>query len=325
MAITTTLADIAAAAGVSTATVSRVMNRKPGVRSSTREAVLRALEQAEYEVPTQLTRNLVAVLVPELSNPSFPQYAQELTQLLFAAGYAAIVCPAGQGGSSEAQYLDTLLDSDVCGIISVSGASADALASKVPYERLLDSRIPSVFINGSPEGIAAPFFCADDAVGVQLAVEHLRNLGHEHIGLAVGQPRFLPTRRKTAAFLALGFDEQRDVVSTEYTADGGARAGRRLLANGHTAIVAGSDVMAMGAIQDAQAQGLNVPGDFSVVGYDDSPITRLTQLTTVRQPVNPISEAAVATLLNIIRGEEVAAGELLFAPDLTIRATTGRP
>lgn len=324
MATTMTLADIAAVAGVSTATVSRVMNRKPGVRNSTRDAVLRALEAVGYDAPKQLSRNLVALLVPELSNPSFAQYAQALTQVLYAAEYSTIVCPAGQGGSSETQYLETLLESEICGIVSVSGASADSLASKAPYERLLDAEIPAVFINGSNEGIDAPFFCADDAVGVKLAVEHLRGLGHTEIGLAVGQPRYLPTTRKTRAFVELGFDEEADVVSTEYTADGGARAGRRLLASGHTAIIAGSDVMALGAIRDAEAHGRSAPEDFSVIGYDDSPITRLTHLTTVHQPVIPISEAAVSALLAMIRGEDVPKVEQLFAPDLTIRDTTGR-
>ena len=322
--ITTTLADIAAAAGVSTATVSRVMNQKPGVKDTTREAVLRALEAAGYEAPTKLATRVVAILVPELSNPVFPQYAQELSLVLYDAGYSAIVCPVSQGGYSEMQYLDTLRSSEISGIISVSGASADSLASKAPYQALTDDQIPAVYINGSSDDIAAPFFCADDHAGIELAVEHLRGLGHERIGLAVGQPRYRPTTRKAEAFLALGFDEA-DIEYTEYTADGGGRAGRRLLASDHTAIICGSDVMALGLIQEASRQGLSVPADYSVIGYDDSPVTHLTNLTTVRQPVNTISEAAVGALLAMLRGEDVADNEQLFAPDLTIRDTTGAP
>ncbi len=321
--ITQTLADIAAAAGVSTATVSRVMNQKPGVKDSTRETVMRALEAAGYEPPANLSKNLIAILVPELSNPSFPQFAQELTLVLFAAGYSAIICPVSQGGSSEIQYLDTLLESDISGIVSVSGASADSLASKAPYQRLLDANVATVYINGSNEHIDAPFFCTDDAAGIRLAVEHLRALGHTRIGLAVGQPRYLPTQRKTKAFLDMGFSEADDVASTEYTADGGARGGRRLLASGHTAIICGSDVMALGLVREAERSGLSAPKDFSVIGYDDSPIMRITNLTTVRQPVKSISEAATSALLALIQGETVPNVELLFDPDLTIRATTG--
>lgn len=323
--MTKTLADIALAAGVSTATVSRVMNQKPGVKESTRETVLRALEAAGYEPPANLSRKLIAILVPELSNPSFPQYAQELTLVLFAAGYSAIVCPVSQGGSSEIQYLDTLLESDISGIISVSGVSADSLASKAPYQRLKDADVATVYINGSNEMIDAPFFCTDDASGIRLAVDHLRTLGHERIGLAVGQPRYLPTQRKTQAFLELGFSESDDVASTEYTADGGGRAGQRLLASGHTAIVCGSDVMALGLMREAERHGMAAPKDFSVVGYDDSPIMRITNLTTVRQPVKTISEAAASALLAMIRGEDVPHVEQLFDPDLTIRNTTGAP
>lgn len=325
MVLSTTLADIAAAAGVSTATVSRVMNQKPGVKESTRATVMRALEAAGYEAPPQLSNNLIAVLVPELSNPSFPQYAQELTLVLYAAGYSTIVCPVSQGGSSETAYLETLLESDVCGIISVSGASADELASKAPYHRLAEADVATVYINGDNGEIDAPFFCADDAVGVELAVEHLRGLGHERIGLAVGQPRYLPTKRKLRAFTDLGFDPDDDMASTEYTADGGARAGRRLLASGHTAVVCGSDVMALGLIRAMETEQLHAPRDFSVIGYDDAPIMRLTSLTTVRQPVKNISEAAVSALLAQLRGEHVPAVEQLFAPDLSIRNSTGAP
>lgn len=321
-----TLASIAAAAGVSTATVSRVLNQKPGVKETTRATVLRALQAAGYDSGSpHLSRNLIAILVPELSNPSFPQFAQELTQVLYAAGHSALICPVSQGGYSEVQYLDVLLQSDIGGLISVSGVSADALASKAPYAKLHDADVPAVYINGSNDSIDAPFFCTSDAAGIQLAVDHLRGLGHTRIGLAVGQLRYLPTTRKIDAFLQLGFSEDESVVTTEYTADGGARAGRRLLQSGHTAVICGSDVMALGLIRDAERQGLRCPDDLSVIGYDDSPIMRLTGLTTVRQPVNTICEAAVSTLLRLLEGADVPSVEQLFDPDLTIRQTTGAP
>lgn len=321
-----TLATIAAAAGVSTATVSRVLNDKPGVRPSTREAVLRAAGDVDKEsTASRWSSNLIAVLVPELSNPSFPQFAQELTQILYGAGYNAIICPASQGGSSEVAYLDVLLESDIGGIISVSGATADALASKAPYQRLNDAELPTVYINGAPDAVEAPFFCSSDADGVLVAVQHLRSLGHTRIGLATGQRRYHPTVAKIRAFTDLGFDEDDDVVTTEYTGEGGARAGRRLLTSGHTAIICGSDVMALGVLRDAARQGKRAPTDFSVIGYDDSPIMRLTDLTTVRQPVDAICEAAVQALLQLIEGEDVPNVEHAFSPDLTIRNTTGAP
>lgn len=319
-----TLADIAANAGVSIATVSRVINQKPGVKESTRTAVLRAAAEVGYEPRASASSwAAVAILVPELSNPSFPQYAQELTQVLYAAGYSAIVCPVGQGGFSEVHYLEMLLEQEISGLISVSGASADSLASKAPYEHLKQQEIPCVYINGSNETIDAPFFCASDAAGIELAVDHLRGLGHERIGLAVGQPRYMPTQRKVHAFRALGFSDDESVVTTEYTSGGGARAGRRLLASGHTAVICGSDIMALGLIRDAEQEGLVVPGDVSVVGYDDSPVMRLTTLTTVRQPVKLICEAAVSALLQLMEGQPMASEEHLFAPDLTIRQSTG--
>lgn len=317
-----TLSSIASAAGVSTATVSRVLNGKPGVKEATREAVLR-VANADGGKQSGLGGELIAILVPELSNPSFPWFAQELAQLLYGAGYHAIVCPANQGGASEVAYLDMLIESQVRGVISVSGASADALASKAPYRNLAEAAIPTVYINGSAEEIEGPFFVTSDAVGVEVAVRHLHELGHERIGLATGQLRYYPTTAKIAAFTSLGFSETDDVVTSAYSGDGGALAGHRLLESGHTAIVCGSDVMAFGVLREAARLGMHSPEDFSVIGYDDSPIIRFTELTTIRQPVIPMCEAAVSALLRLISGDDVPHGPQLFSPDLIIRSTTG--
>lgn len=316
-----TLATIAATAGVSTATVSRVLNNKPGVKESTRDAVMRAAKEAGVGAPSS---SIVAILVPELSNPSFAQFAQELTQILYAAGYSAFVCTSVLGSASEVAYLDVLLESDISGIISVSGTSADALSSKVPYERLMAEGLPSVHINGDASSIDAPFFRTSNEEAIEIAVRHLRELGHERIGLATGQRRYSPTVAKIKSFLALGFTEE-DIATTDYTGDGGARAGRRLLESGHTGIICASDVMALGLIREAARDGLRPPRDYSVIGYDDAPIMHLTELTTIRQPISAISEAAVATLLRMLRGEEVDYTEQVFSPDLSVRGTTGAP
>jgi DNA-binding LacI/PurR family transcriptional regulator len=179
--------------------------------------------------------------------------------------------------------------------------------------------------------VDAPSVSTDDTVAVDLAMRHLRSLGHVRIGLAIGPDRYIPARRKVAAFTAAldrqdpGGDHGEHVVSTLFTVEGGQAAGGELIDSGHTAIVCGSDLMALGVIRAARARGLRVPEDVSVVGFDDSPLIAFTDppLTTVRQPVGPMGSAAVTALLSEVSGTKVSRTELLFHPDLIVRGSTG--
>ncbi len=123
----------------------------------------------------------------------------------------------------------------------------------------------------------------------------------------------------------MGFGPE-SIERTTYTAEGGQVAAGRLIESGHTAIVCGSDLMALGVIREARVRGMRVPEDLSVVGFDDSPLMAFTDpsLTTVRQPVRPIAEAAVSALLRAMGdGSELDPTEVLFHPDLIIRRSTG--
>ncbi len=178
------LADLAVAAGVSTATVSRVLNGKPGVAEATRTSVLATLERlgfaAEPDQPS--AEGLIAVMVPELANPSFALFANELALVLTAAGRHMILCTAGPGGTSEEQYLDALLGVEIAGIVSVSGTPADTEASSEHYQRLIDAGVPAVFINGYTPGVDGAFFSCSDAEAVSMSVAHLRSYGHSGSG-----------------------------------------------------------------------------------------------------------------------------------------------
>lgn len=321
------MSDVAAHAGVSTATVSRVLAGKPGVKDSTRQLVLQVLDQLGYERTTtpSLRSGPVAILIPELSNPGFATFVEELDILLSAADLPSIVLPAGSTGTSEIQHLDRLQDMPVSAVISVSGTPADIHADNTRYRRLFDAGIPTVFLNGYAPELRGPFFSCSDADSIDQAVTHLRSLGHQRIGLATGPNRYMPSLRKVAEFTKLGFDRNTDVATTMFTAEGGQSAASRLLDAGNTAIICGSDVMALGAIREVRARGLSVPGDISIIGFDDSPLMAFTDppLTTVRQPVRAMCDAAVTALTALLDGEDPGAHELLFPPDLIIRQTTG--
>lgn len=198
------LADIAEQAGVSEATVSRVLNDRPGVSASTRQAVLTALDVLGYERPMRLRgrSGLVGLIVPELENPIFPAFAQVMETLLAQHGYTPVLCTQTPGGVTEDEYVELLLDRGVAGIIFVSGIHADVAADHAPYLSLIDRGLPIVFVNGYADGIDAPFISDDDAAAMELAVTHLTAMGHRRIGLAVGPVRFVPVVRKRAAFIA---------------------------------------------------------------------------------------------------------------------------
>ncbi|WP_109471769.1 LacI family DNA-binding transcriptional regulator [Ornithinimicrobium cavernae] len=326
------LADLAQYAGVSEATVSRVLNDRPGVAAATRQAVLTALDVLGYERPSKLRRSsagLVGLIVPELTNPIFPAFAQAVETHLAAANYTPVLCTQVPGGVHEDEYVQMLLERGVASIIFISGYHADTKAGVERYTTLRERGLPITMINGWRADIEATFISNDDVAGVHLAVRHLRDMGHTRIGLATGPSRYVPVQRKLRGYqeamddLLPGSDQF--VQTTLFTVEGGAAAGRRLLDQGVTAVVCGSDIMALGVVRAARQAGLRVPEDVSVVGSDDSQLIGFTDppLTTVRQDVTAMSEAAVTAILEEIQGEEVAHREYLFAPELILRGSTG--
>lgn len=329
-----TLAEIAAHAKVSEATVSRVLNDKPGVADITRQQVLTSVDLLGYERPSLLRRSgagLVGLITPELTNPIFPAFAQVIENYLSRAGYTAVLCTQTPGGVHEDAYVQMLLDRGVSGIIYVSGQHADSTAGIDRYQALQRQGLPIVLINGFAAGIDAPFVSSDDAAAMEIGLAHLMSLGHTRIGLAVGQERYVPAIRKIEAFRrTMGHrlappDLDSLVVSSFFTVEGGQVAARRLLALDVTAILCASDLMALGAIREVRRRGLTVPGDVSVIGHDDSALIEFTDppLTTIRQGVQAMGEAAVQALVDEIAGAPAVRGEYVFRPELVVRGSTG--
>jgi len=329
------LAEIAQQAGVSEATVSRVLNDRPGVSVETRQAVLTALDVLGYERPARLRKRsagLVGLVVPELDNPIFPAFAQTIESILAQQGYTPVLCTQTPGGVREDEYVEMLLDRQVSGIVFVLGLHADTSADPERYRRLVARRLPIVMINGYVEGIEAPFISPDERAAGEMAVSHLAALGHKRIGLISGQRRYTPVQRRVAGFHAaltrlLGVadaDVDSYIALSFYGVEGGAAAAGRLLDRGVTGITCGSDMMALGAIRAVRARGLSVPGDVSVVGYDDSPLMAFTDppLTTLRQQVGAMSVAAVRALIDEINGQPAPHSEYLFRPELVVRGST---
>jgi DNA-binding LacI/PurR family transcriptional regulator len=325
------LADIARQAAVSEATVSRVLNGKPGVSEATRAAVLTALDVIGYDRPTHLRprrARMVGLVVPELQNPIFPAFAEVVAGALAQRGFNAVLCTR-TGSMSEAEYVEMLLDRQVSGMIFAGGQYAEADAPHEHYTRLLKLRLPVVLVNAAAEHLDFPRVSTDDAVAMEQAYAHLAYLGHERIGLILGPADHVPSGRKLAAFErateAAGRPHRAEHVErTRFSLEGGHAAATRLIAHGVTGIICASDPLALGAIRAARRGGLAVPEQLSVIGYDDSAFMSCTDppLTTVRQPIEAIGRAAVEMLAGQIEGSTVSADELFFEPEMVARGST---
>ncbi|MGI5472874.1 LacI family DNA-binding transcriptional regulator [Streptomyces sp. CA-132043] len=332
--MTRRLAQVAKKVGVSEATVSRVLNGKPGVSEATRQSVLSALDVLGYERPTQLRgerARLVGLVLPELQNPIFPAFAEVIGGALAQQGLTPVLCTQTKGGVSEADYVDLLLQQQVSGVVFAGGLYAQANAPHEHYEQLAERRIPVVLVNAAIDDLGFPCVSCDDAVAVEQAWRHLDSLGHERIGLVLGPDDHMPSRRKLAMARAAAAAAGR-ALPDEYVAramfslEGGQAAANRLLERGVTGIVCASDPLALGAVRAARRRKLDVPADVSVVGYDDSAFMSCTEppLTTVRQPIEAMGRAAVDLLCAQIQGGAVSQEELLFEPELVVRGSTGQ-
>jgi DNA-binding LacI/PurR family transcriptional regulator len=326
------LAEVADFAGVSRATVGRVLNGKPGIAPETRDAVLTALDVFGFERPARFraeTAGLVGLVVPDLQNPIFPMFVEAVSLRLVKSGHMPVLCTRTADAVSEAHYIRLLLRHEVAGILFIGASYADAGPD---YGReLLERKTPLVLINPADLNEGASTVCADDASAVEQAVAHLSALGHEEIGLVLGPVGHVPSARKLAAYRVFqevaGVSDERWrnlVVHTSFSMEGGGSAATKLIAEGVTAIICASDALALGCIRAVRRAGLVVPDDVSVIGFDDSAYMIATDppLTTLRQPIQAMSAAAVEALNAQINGDTVPNSEATFEPELIVRGST---
>jgi DNA-binding LacI/PurR family transcriptional regulator len=302
--MTRRLAEVAKYAGVSEATVSRVLNGKPGISDATRTAVLTALDVLGYERPTKLRgerARLVGLVLPELQNPIFPAFAEVVAGALSKRGFTPVLCTRTADGVSEADYVEMLLDQHVSGIIFCGGLYHQAAAEHEHYHRLHDRGLPAVLVNAAIDDLGFPRVSVDDGHAVDQAFNHLSSLGH----------------KRTV--------NPDDVERVIFSMEGGRAGATRLIKHGVTGMICASDVQALGAIRAARRLGREVPDDISVVGFDDSLFMNCTDppLTTVRQPIQSMGQAAVTLLVSQVAGTLVPTEEMLFEPELVVRGSTG--
>lgn len=331
-----TLRDVAQQAGVSVATASRVATGAQGVRPETRERVERAMRDLLYVTREPDPSGVIGLLVPELGNPIFPALAQAMEHCATKAGYATILCNTAGSAVREAEYVHMLLERRVDGMIFISSELTDLRSDHRHYVRLREEGARFVSVNGSGEALEVTSVGVDERAAGKLATEHLLELGHRRIGFAAGYRSSLPTRDKgegrSQALLAAGIDPEPDglVAHASFSVEGGRSALRELLGapDGRpTGVVCSNDLMAIGVLMEAVEQGLGVPDDLSVVGFDGTEAAGWTQpgLTTIEQPIADIATTAVGALKSLIDEPDRPLPDFVFRPVLRMRASTAPP
>ncbi|QUH01219.1 LacI family DNA-binding transcriptional regulator [Saccharopolyspora erythraea] len=337
------LSDIAKAAGVSVSTVSRVLNRRAGIKEDTRQRVLAVLNEMPHTargIGALRRTGVIGLLVPELSNPVFPAFAEALEARAVGAGYASLLCNT-RVGMSEEDYVRMLIARGVEGMIFVSpeiaNTEGEQRISRSYYEKLLADGVRMVFVNGGAPTLDVPDVAVDEHLAGYAATRHLLDLGHRRIGFVSGPARAVPSRLKRAGWAAALEEadvaaDPRLVAHAPFGAEGGAQAMAELLDTaGPTAVMCSSDVMALGAMREAKRRGLATPEDLSVVGFDDIALASYCQpaLTTLAQPIEEMAAAAVDELSRRLDpdqpGRATTSFSRMFRPNLVVRESTAAP
>ena len=329
------LRDVADRAGVSLATASRVASGSSAVRPETRERVEGAMRDLLYVPPGRVeTSNAIGLFVPEFSNPVFAALAEAMEMHAARSGLATILCNTHGSAGRERDYVRMLLERGVEGMVFISAEITDVRGRHSHYAKLLERGARLVFVNGGSEDLDVTAVGVDERAAGRIATEHLIALGHERIGFVAGPAYALPTREKTLGRLdALRTADLQDglVAHSTFTVSGGREALRELLANPEgkrpTAVICSSDLMAIGAMQEAATLEVPVPGELSIVGFDGIDAANWTNppLTTVEQPIDEIARTAVEALGGQVARPFERQPSYVFRPRLRLGGTTAAP
>ena len=300
------LRDVAQRAGVSVATVSRVMNTPTRVSPETRSRVEAAMSDLRF-TPSAAARSIntgrtqtVAALLPTLANSTFARFADGLEARLGAFGYSLVVATTGEDPETELAKARQMLNIGAEAIIVTGASQTEEFRSFVARHT-----VPTVSVSLFQEDAWLPTIGYDNQKAVIQALDHLRQLGHRHIAVVYGPKENndrtrvrLETLKQAEA--AAGGTLSFRFVETQFSVQGGAEAAAHLLdqRGSETAVLAFTDVLASGVINGLHSKGLRVPQDFSVVGMEDLPSSAslYPPLTTVHLPVRRMGEQAAEAL-----------------------------
>lgn len=328
-----TINDIAKKAGVSKATVSRILNESKPVSEEIREKVMKIIKETGYN-PNSVARSLVfkkthliGIVIPEISNPYFSQLVRGIEDEANAKGYNIIICNADHDFDKENRSLQILKSKQVDGIIF--------LTSHLLKEHDLffkQNLIPTVIIGTNSEKFNIPFVDIDNFSAAYEVVKYLISLGHRRIGLIRGTITYQNVSffrfegyKKALEDYGVYFDENLIKVG-HYKFESGYRAMEELLKQDckPTAVFAMNDEMAIGAMNCTIDQGLRVPEDISVIGFDDIPMASMVRpmVTTVHQPIYEMGVEAAKMLIEHLKNPNKSINNVILPHHIIERQST---
>ncbi len=328
---------IADKAGVSVATVSRVMNHPETVAEATRKRIEAIIKEEEY-TPNWFARGLnfnktgsIALMVPNILNPAPIEVARGVEDVAHSKGYIILMCNAENDIDKERRYLHQLIDRRVDGIVMIHPYIEDK-----DFKMLEESKIPSVVIGENSDVSDIHKVRIDSRDAAIRVVEHFVNIGYKSIGMLCGRTPLAENRHKLEGFrqaiVDFGLDlNPNHIVYAPNTIEGGYIGAKKFfeMSKRPEAILATSDTLAFGVIDAASDNGFSIPEDLALVGFDNIRMSNLVtpKLTTMEKPLHKMGVMGARLLFDFIEGEDDAFGdtkkEILLLPKLKIRKSCG--
>ena len=331
-----TIKDVAEKAGVSTTTVSHVINKTRFVSEDLAKRVADAVRELDYQ-PSGLARSLrtrasgtIGIVIPDITNPFFAEVVRGIEDYCYEHGYSVFLCNSDGTPEKEYHHLKLLREKGVDGFVLVSAGD-----DRESLDLLERSDIPKVIIDRQVDRVNIDSVLIDNFKGGYLATRHLLELGHTRIGCITGPSQLTPSGQRLNGFTqalsehGIMIDEEL-VVTGDYRSDSGGKCLVRLMQANipPTAVFACNDIMAIGAMAAARQLGYNVPAQLSIVGFDDIAMASMVipKLTTIAQPKRELGETGAKLLLKrIVKENHKKETTIVLEPTLVIRESSAPP
>lgn len=325
-----TIKDVSKLAGVSVATVSRVLNRSGYVHTDTEQKVLHAIKALNY-TPNFVARSLsnkktstIGLLVPDITNPFFPELARAVEDVMQLYGYTVILCNSDESASKEKHYIDVLKQKYIDGMIVASNA--------LSVEDVREFDMPVVVVDRLIEGDTIPTVMSDNRKGARMATEFLLGQGCRKIAHIRGPEHLLNAEERCQGYLDVVQDidwfDRSLIVSGKYEMKQAMEATLELLRihPDVDGIFAGNDMMAIGAMRAVQVLGRTIPYEIEIVGYDGIALGEIVfpELTTIAQPIYDMGALAARMLIKQIEKQPLDSLHYCLDVQMVERGTTGK-
>ncbi|MCR2823526.1 LacI family DNA-binding transcriptional regulator [Lederbergia panacisoli] len=325
-----TIYDVAKAAGVSIATVSKVINSTGQMREATRERVKEIMEKLNYQ-PSLMASALtgkgtetLGLLVPDISNPFFSEMAKTIEDRAHESGMSVIICSTDENVEKEKKYIELLQRKHVDGMIVAS-----SFHNKKVLEGVASRGLPFVMLTTDDSGLGVTSISVDDFKGGFEATSHLLSEGHQNIVIIAEYAK--SSKLRIYGYLEAHAEHglvssEENIFRTVASIENGRECLRQIFQKGRvpTGIFACNDLIAVGVIQEAKTMGLKIPEDLSIIGFDNTILatTTVPGLTTIAQPITEMGKKVVDVIISEIKNKNQTKERILFKPQLIIRGTT---